>query len=129
MEQLEAVIRDAGITVPTTHNEKGMRYVSWSRDYGNVGGAVDIYGLDTYPAGFLVGNRCDGATGFNVVRTYYQWFMNYSWTGPIYLAEFEGGRTLTWGAPQNYDDVSGYSVDHQEYVIAIHCPSPRLMII
>ncbi|KAI3004067.1 CAZyme family GH35 [Aspergillus niger] len=104
MEQLEAVIRDAGITVPTTHNEKGMRYVSWSRDYGNVGGAVDIYGLDSYPAGFLVGNRCDGATGFNVVRTYYQWFMNYSWTGPIYLAEFEGGRTLTWGAPQNYDD-------------------------
>ncbi|XRM38371.1 hypothetical protein ABZX51_001793 [Aspergillus tubingensis] len=104
MEQLESVIRDVGITVPTTHNEQSTRYISWSRDYENVGGAVDIYGFDDYPAGFLVGNKCDGGTGFDVVRTYYQWFMNYAWSGPIYLAEFEGGRTLTWGAPQNYDD-------------------------
>ncbi|OJI81931.1 hypothetical protein ASPTUDRAFT_933791 [Aspergillus tubingensis CBS 134.48] len=104
MEQLESVIRDVGITVPTTHNEQSTRYISWSRDYENVGGAVDIYGFDDYHAGFLVGNKCDGGTGFDVVRTYYQWFMNYAWSGPIYLAEFEGGRTLTWGAPQNYDD-------------------------
>lgn len=109
MQQLEAALKNAGVTVPTTHNEKGMSSQSWSRDYENVGGAVDIYGLDSYPGGFLTGNNCDGATGFNVVRTYYQWFMNYSWTGPIYLAEFEGGRTLPWGAPQNYDDVSELS--------------------
>ncbi|PYH32129.1 glycoside hydrolase family 35 protein [Aspergillus neoniger CBS 115656] len=104
MEQFESVIRDVGITVPTTHNEQSTRYISWSRNYENVSGAVDIYSFDDYPAGFLVGNKCDGATGFDVVRTYYQWFMNYAWSGPIYLAEFEGGRTLTWGAPQNYDD-------------------------
>ncbi|RAK90054.1 family 35 glycosyl hydrolase [Aspergillus costaricaensis CBS 115574] len=85
MEQLESGIRDVGITVPMTHNEQSTRYISWSRNYENVGGAVDIYGFDDYPAGFLVGNKCDGATGFDVVRTYYQ-------------------RTLTWGAPQNYDD-------------------------
>lgn len=41
-EKLESVLKDAGITVPTTHNEKGMRLRSWSRDYQNVGGAVDI---------------------------------------------------------------------------------------
>ncbi|KAJ5639594.1 uncharacterized protein N7484_007456 [Penicillium longicatenatum] len=104
MEQLKTVLKHAGVTVPTTHNEKGMRSQSWSRDYLNVGGAVDIYGLDSYPGGFLSGNNCNAATGFNVVRTYHQWFMNYSWTGPVYLAEFEGGRTLPWGAPQNYDD-------------------------
>jgi hypothetical protein len=106
MEQLEATLNDAGVVVPTTHNEKGMRSQSWSRDYLNVGGAVDIYGLDSYPGGFLSGKDCNGASGYSVVRTYHQWFQNYSWTGPIYLAEFEAGRTLVWGAPENYDDVS-----------------------
>lgn len=106
MQQLKGALKDAGVIVPTTHNEKGMRSQSWSRDYQNVEGAVDIYGLDSYPRGFLSGNNCNDTTGFNVVRTYYQWFMNYAWTGPIYLAEFESGRALTWGAPQSYDDVS-----------------------
>lgn len=113
MKQLESV-EDAGVIVPTTHNDKGMRSQSWPRDYQNVGGAVDIYGLNSYPGGLLFGNNCNGATGFNVVRTYYQWLMNFSWTGPIYLAEFEDERTLTWGAPQSYDDVSESSFQRRE---------------
>lgn len=46
MEQIEKVLRDAGITVPFTSNEKGERSESWSVDYEDVGGAVDMYGLD-----------------------------------------------------------------------------------
>lgn len=47
MEQIEAAFRDVGITVPLSHNEKGQRSVSWSTDYQNVGGAVNVYGLDS----------------------------------------------------------------------------------
>lgn len=46
MEQIKAAFRDSGITVPLSHNEKGQRSVSWSTDYQNVGGAVNVYGLD-----------------------------------------------------------------------------------
>jgi hypothetical protein len=67
---------------------------------------VDIYSLDSYHGGFLSRINYNSATGFNVVQTYYQWFMNYLWARPIYLAEFKGGRTLTYGAPQNYNDMS-----------------------
>jgi hypothetical protein len=47
MEQLETAYRAAGITVPLSHNEKGQRSISWSTDYQNVGGAVNVYGLDS----------------------------------------------------------------------------------
>lgn len=120
MTQLEAAFRDAGIVVPFTHNEKGMRAQSWSSDYQDVGGAVDVYALDSYPGGLSCTNN---ATGFTVVRNYYQWFQNYSWTQPEYLAEFEGGwfsglssisglyaatdtdHLLGWGADTFYDEV------------------------
>lgn len=88
MEQLESAFRGAGIVVPLTHNEKGMRAKSWSTDYENVGGAVNIYGLDSYPGGL---SCTDNNTGFKASRNYYQWFQNYSFTQPEYLAEFEGG--------------------------------------
>lgn len=52
MEQLKAAFEDVGIVVPNTHNEKGLHEVSWSTDYQDVGGAVDIYAMDTYPAKF-----------------------------------------------------------------------------
>ncbi|KAL1880615.1 hypothetical protein Daus18300_001226 [Diaporthe australafricana] len=43
MEQLKTAFRDAGIVVPFTHNEKGMRAQSWSTDYQDVGGSVNVY--------------------------------------------------------------------------------------
>lgn len=46
MEQLESAFRAAGITVPFISNEKGQRSESWSTDYQDVGGAVDIYGKE-----------------------------------------------------------------------------------
>lgn len=121
MTQLEEAFRDAGIVVPFTHNEKGMRSQSWSTDYMDVGGAVDVYALDSYPGGLSCTNN---NTGFTVNRLYYQWFQNYSFTQPEYLAEFEGGwfsglslggsehmaHTLTtmiaWGDDTFYDAVS-----------------------
>lgn len=33
--------------VPFTSNEKGERSESWSTDFENVGGAVNMYGLDS----------------------------------------------------------------------------------
>lgn len=47
MEQIKAAFRDAGIVIPLSHNEKGQRSISWSTDYQNVGGAVNVYGLDS----------------------------------------------------------------------------------
>ena len=102
MQQIEKAFRDAGVTVPFTHNEKGMRAISWSTDYKNVGGAVDVYGLDSYPGSLSCTNP---GTGFNVVRTYYDWFSNYSFTQPSFLPEFEGGWFSPWGAPVFYDQV------------------------
>ncbi|KAL4896432.1 glycoside hydrolase superfamily [Aspergillus ambiguus] len=94
MEQIAAAFADAGIVVPSSHNEKGMRAVSWSTDYHDVGGAVNVYGLDSYPGGLSCTNP---NSGFNLVRTYYQWFQNYSFTQPEYVPEFEGGWFQPWG--------------------------------
>lgn len=102
MEQIEQAWRDAGIVVPFSSNEKGMRSESWSVDYEDVGGAVNVYGLDSYPGGL---SCTDENAGFNVVRTYYQWFQNYSSSQPEFLPEFEGGYFTSWGSPAFYDQV------------------------
>ncbi|KAH6681709.1 putative beta-galactosidase C, partial [Halenospora varia] len=99
MEQLKAAYRAAGVTVPLSHNEKGQRAQSWSTDYQNVGGAVNLYGLDSYPGGLSCTNV---NSGFNLVRNYYQWFANYSYTQPNHFPEFEGGWFSPWGG-QFYD--------------------------
>lgn len=94
MEQLDNATKEAGIVVPTMHNEKGQRSVSWSTDYMNVGGAVNLYGLDSYPGGLSCTNI---NSGFNLVRNYYQWFQNYSYTQPEFFPEFESGWFQPWG--------------------------------
>ncbi|KAK8241216.1 putative beta-galactosidase C [Phyllosticta capitalensis] len=94
MEQIKKELRDVGIVVPFTSNEKGMRSQSWSTDYLDVGGAVDIYGLDSYPGGLSCSNP---NSGFILVRTYYQWFQNYSFTQPSLVPEFRGGWFQPWG--------------------------------
>lgn len=94
MEQITAAFDAAGVIIPSTHNEKGERGQSWSTDYEDVGGAVNIYGLDSYPGGLSCTNP---SSGFNVLRNYYQWFQNYSYTQPEYFPEFEGGYFTPWG--------------------------------
>ncbi|CAK7213199.1 hypothetical protein SCUCBS95973_001719 [Sporothrix curviconia] len=102
MQQLEAALRAAGITsTPLTSNEKGMRgAASWSSDYQDVGGAVDVYGMDSYPGGMSCTNR---QSGFKVVRTYGQWFSTYAPSQPVSLPEFEGGWFSGWGSSTFYD--------------------------
>lgn len=100
MEQLKAAFEDVGIVVPSSHNEKGLHEVSWSSDYQDVGGSVNIYAMDTYPGG----HDCENPdVGFELSRDYYQWFQNYSFTQPGYMAEFEGGWFTPWGG-SFYDD-------------------------
>lgn len=50
MELLEANARTNGIDVPLYHNNPNMNSKSWSRDWSDAGGNVDVYGLDSYPA-------------------------------------------------------------------------------
>lgn len=69
MEQIKAASRDAGVVVPFTSNEKGMRGQSWSVDYEDVGGSVNVYGLDSYPGGL---SCTSPSSGYTLVRTYYQ---------------------------------------------------------
>ncbi|EME79049.1 glycoside hydrolase family 35 protein [Pseudocercospora fijiensis CIRAD86] len=94
MEQVESASRDVGIEVPLYSNEKGMRSQSWSTDYQDVGGSVNIYGLDSYPGSLSCTNP---DAGFKVVRTYYQWFQNYSFSQPSLMPEFEAGYFQPWG--------------------------------
>lgn len=96
MEQVESALRDAGIVVPLSSNEKGERSESWSTDYEDVGGAVNLYGLDSYPGGFTCGVSGINS-GFSVIRNYYQWFQNYSYTQPEFFPEFESGYFTPWG--------------------------------
>ncbi|KAH8693577.1 putative beta-galactosidase [Talaromyces proteolyticus] len=102
MEQISQALAEAGIVVPSTSNEKGMRSMSWSTDYKDIGGAVNVYGLDSYPGGLSCTNP---NAGFELIRTYYQWFQNYSFTQPEYLPEFQGGYFTSWGG-SFYDDCS-----------------------
>ncbi|PWY88191.1 beta-galactosidase B [Aspergillus heteromorphus CBS 117.55] len=100
MEQLETAFRASGVDVPFSSNEKGEREQSWSTDYEDVGGAVNVYGLDSYPGGTSCTNP---ATGFTVLRNYFQWFQDTSYTQPEYFPEFEGGWYSPWGADAFYD--------------------------
>lgn len=94
MEQLKKAYRDAGLVVPFMHNEKGMRSMSWSTDYQDVGGSVNLYGLDSYPGGQSCTNP---NTGFRLVRNYHEWFANYSSTQPGFQPEFQAGWFSPWG--------------------------------
>ena len=100
MEQIEKAFQNAGVIVPSTSNEKGERGMSWSTDFQDVGGAVNVYGLDSYPGGTSCTNV---GSGYTVVRNYYQWFQNTSITQPEYFPEFEAGYIRGWGT-SNYDE-------------------------
>ncbi|KAL4860886.1 glycoside hydrolase superfamily [Aspergillus spectabilis] len=50
MELPQEKHREWNIDIPLTHNNPNMRSKAWSKDWSNVGGEVDIYGLDHYPA-------------------------------------------------------------------------------
>ena len=74
---------------------------------------MNIYGLDSYPGALSCTNI---NSGFNVVRNYYQWFQNYSYTQPEFWPEFEAGWFQPWSG-YFYDDCSA----GQYLLITSHC--------
>jgi len=50
MQLLQDVLRANGVVIPTTHNNKGLRAIT----YATGAGKVDIWGIDSYP-----GNGCN----------------------------------------------------------------------
>ncbi|MFL6119461.1 glycoside hydrolase family 35 protein, partial [Actinophytocola sp.] len=91
MEELKAAARADGITVPLFHNDKG-RNLRWASGPG----APDLYGTDTYPAGFDC-NR----TSFPAV-TDYRFLRPGVGDRPFVWGEFQGGAFDPWGGP-GYD--------------------------
>ncbi|HKE15396.1 MAG TPA: beta-galactosidase [Kofleriaceae bacterium] len=88
MEELKAAARADGITVPLFHNDKG-RNLRWASGPG----APDLYGTDTYPAGFDC-NR----TSFPGV-TDYRFLRPGVGERPFIWGEFQGGAFDPWGGP------------------------------
>ncbi|KAF6839324.1 glycosyl hydrolase family 35 [Colletotrichum musicola] len=103
MELLEYNHREWGIDVPFTGNNPNMWTRSWSKDYSNVGGELDVYGLDHYPACWTCQlEQClavNGAVEPYTVFDYYTHFQSVSWTQPSFLMEFQGGSFNPWDGP------------------------------
>jgi len=88
MEELKAAAKADGITVPLFHNDKG-RNLRWASGPG----APELYGTDTYPAGFDC-NR----TSFPAV-TDYRFLRPGVGDRPFIWGEFQGGAFDPWGGP------------------------------
>ncbi|KAI0671257.1 glycoside hydrolase superfamily [Trametes maxima] len=92
--QLEKQYRDGGLLVPLTYNDPGQR-----SNFINGTGAVDIYGLDSYPQSF----DCSNPTHWKpVVTNYHQYHATNNPSQPWYMPEFQGGAFDPWGGP-GYD--------------------------
>ncbi|GJJ09054.1 hypothetical protein Clacol_003276 [Clathrus columnatus] len=92
--QLEAAYRDGGVVVPLTYNDPGM-----GLNFINGTGAVDVYGLDSYPQGF---DCSDPETWAPVTLNYHQYHEEANPSQPFYMPEFQGGSFDPWGGP-GYD--------------------------
>ncbi|KAI0930973.1 hypothetical protein AcV7_005008 [Taiwanofungus camphoratus] len=109
--ELEAAYRQEGVIIPLqvissthenvllmtpdrTYNDPGE-----GRNFINGTGAVDIYGLDSYPQGF----DCSNPTVWSpVVTNYHQYHEEVDPGEPWYMPEFQGGSFDPWGGP-GYD--------------------------
>lgn len=104
MQLLEDAARANGIDVPLSHNNPNMRSYSWSKDFSNVTGNVDVVGLDSYPSCWSCDlSECTGTNGEYVaykVANYYDYFASFSLTQPNFMPEFQGGSYNPWGGPE-----------------------------
>ncbi|CAN8097750.1 unnamed protein product [Discula destructiva] len=104
MALLQATARENGIDVPLTHNAPNMNAHSWSKDFGNVTGNVDVVGLDSYPSCWSCDlSECTGTNGAYVayqVVDYYDYFQSFSPTQPNFMPEFQGGSYNPWAGPE-----------------------------
>ncbi|KDQ50498.1 glycoside hydrolase family 35 protein [Jaapia argillacea MUCL 33604] len=87
--ELEAAYHNSSIVVPLTYNDPGE-----GKNFVNGTGAVDIYGLDSYPQSF----DCSNPTVWDsVVTNYYDYHMGTNPSQPFYIPEFQGGAFDPWG--------------------------------
>jgi hypothetical protein len=87
--QLEDAYHNSNIDVPLTYNDPGQ-----GRNFINGTGAVDLYGLDSYPQGF----DCSHPTKWNPVTTnYHQYHQQVNPSQAWYIPEFQGGSFDAWG--------------------------------
>ncbi|KAH6645415.1 putative beta-galactosidase B [Truncatella angustata] len=104
MQLLEDTARDNGIDVPLTHNLPNMNGYSWSQDFSNATGNVDVVGLDSYPSCWSCNlSECTSTNGEYVsyqTQNYYDYFTVQSPTQPNFMPEFQGGSYNPWGGPQ-----------------------------
>ncbi|KAF8525605.1 glycoside hydrolase superfamily [Hysterangium stoloniferum] len=92
--ELEAAFRAGGVVVPLTYNDPGE-----GSNFINGTGAVDIYGLDSYPQGFDCSNP---ETWSPVKLNYHQYHQSVNPSQPFYMPEFQGGSYDPWAGP-GYD--------------------------
>ncbi|KAI0473496.1 beta-galactosidase B [Xylariaceae sp. FL0804] len=104
MQLLEQTARDNGIDVPLTHNAPNMNGFSWSKDFSNSTGNVDVVGLDSYPSCWSCNiSECTGTNGEYVAYKtvdYDDYFSIDSPTQPNFMPEFQGGSYNPWGGPE-----------------------------
>ncbi|KAJ2896575.1 beta-galactosidase B-like protein [Zalerion maritima] len=104
MQVLGDSARESGIDVPLSHNAPNMNGYSWSTDFSNATGNVDVVGLDSYPSCWSCNlSECTGTNGeyvaFQVVD-YTGYFEVQSPTQPNFVPEFQGGSYNVWGGPR-----------------------------
>ncbi|KAM7208335.1 family 35 glycosyl hydrolase [Naviculisporaceae sp. PSN 640] len=104
MQLLQETSRENGIDVPLSHNSPNMFGFSWSKDFSNATGNVDVVGVDSYPSCWSCNlSECTGTNGEYVayqVAEYYTYFTIQSPTQPNFMPEFQGGSYNPWGGPK-----------------------------
>ncbi|KAK4214137.1 family 35 glycosyl hydrolase [Rhypophila decipiens] len=104
MQLLQDTSRENGIDVPLSHNSPNMFGYSWSKDFSNATGNVDVVGVDSYPSCWSCNlSECTGTNGEYVayqVAEYYTYFTKQSPTQPNFMPEFQGGSYNPWGGPE-----------------------------
>ncbi|KAJ7445072.1 glycoside hydrolase family 35 protein [Mycena latifolia] len=88
-EELKAAFRDAGIVVPLTYNDPNQ-----GANFINGTGAVDLYGLDSYPQRFDCSHP---AVWRPVVTNYHEYHARVNPAQPWYIPEFQAGSFDAWG--------------------------------
>ncbi|KAK1986708.1 family 35 glycosyl hydrolase [Colletotrichum cereale] len=104
MQLLQDSARENGIDVPLAHNAPNMRGFSWSKDFSNATGNVDVVGVDSYPSCWSCNlSECTGTNGQYtpyLTQDYYSYFAVQSPSQPNFLPEFQGGSYNPWGGPE-----------------------------
>ncbi|KAL1751658.1 glycoside hydrolase family 35 protein [Schizophyllum commune] len=99
-QDLIDLLHDSPIVVPITYNDPNQ-----GENFINGTGAVDLYGLDSYPARF----DCSNPTVWNNVTTnYHSYHERVNPWQPFYCPEFQGGAFDPWGP-----NAPGYEKCHQ----------------